>query len=523
MKKILPAIAISAIACAAGAAVKLPMVFSDHAVLQRDRPITVWGWADPGEAVKVEFAGASAEAVADANGDWQVELPACGASKEAREMKVAGSNEIVLQDILVGDVWLCSGQSNMEMKVGAARDRGESQAEAQNYPFIRHMKVVGEGVFTPWKDTTGTRWTVCNKYSSADFTATGFFFALDLAKELDIPIGLVNSSWSGQKIEPFISPEGFYGVPELQSIADKIRAIDPATEPGRDAYGKALENFRKWTDDAEKAIADGRRPFPPPSLPKITSDNYPCSAFFNRILPMARFQVKGAVWYQGCSNGGEGESYFHKMKALIQGWRGLWGYDFPFYFVQLANHGHPTDDPAGGNNWARLREAQLRSLGIPGTGMAVIIDIGEAGDIHPKNKQDVGHRLALWALAKTYGRDGLVYSGPLFESAEAEGGAIRVSFRDFSVGSGLMAGKKDGRDPTVEDPEGRLKGFSVAGDDRKWHWADAVIDGDTLLVSSPDVPAPVAVRYAFRMNPAGNANLYNREGLPASPFRSDDW
>ncbi len=522
MKKLLPLI-LAPVACAASAAVKLPMAFADHAVLQRDRPIIVWGWADPGEAVQVEFAGATAEAIADANGDWQVELPPCEASKEAREMKVSGSNEIVLQDILVGDVWLCSGQSNMEMKVGAARDRNESQAEAEKYPFIRQMKVVGEGVFNPWKDTTGTRWTVCNRYSSADFTATGYFFALDLAKELDIPIGLVNSSWSGQKIEPFISPDGFYGVPELKSIADKIRAIDPATEEGRTANERALESFRKWMADAEKAVAEGRRPFPPPALPKITSDNYPCSSFYNRIYPMTRFQVRGAVWYQGCANGGEGDTYFYKMKALIEGWRALWGYDFPFYFVQLANFQQPTNDPAGGNGWARLREAQRRSLEIPGTGMAVIIDIGEAGDIHPKNKQDVGHRLALWALAKTYGREGLVYSGPLFKSAEVEGGAIRVSFEDFSIGSGLMAGIKDGRNPTVEDPDGKLKGFAVAGEDKQWHWADAVIDGATLLVSSPDVPAPVAVRYAFRQNPAGNANLYNREGLPASPFRSDAW
>ena len=523
MKKLACMIAAAACAAAALAEVKLPMVFADHAVLQRERPITVWGWANPGEEVNVSFAGHTVGTVADANGDWQVSLPACEASKEPREMTVKGDNEIVLKDILVGDVWLCSGQSNMEMKVGAARDRAESSAEAEKFPFIRQMKVVGEGVFNPWKDTTGTRWTVCGKYSVAEFTATGFFFALDLAKELDIPIGLVNSSWSGQKIEPFISPEGFYGVPELSEIADELRAIDPATDKGRDTNMRAIERFRKWADESEKAISEGRRPLPPPSMPKITSHNYPCSSYFNRILPMSRFQVKGAIWYQGCANGGDGMIYYHKMKALIEGWRALWGYDFPFYFVQLANYQQPTNDPAGGNGWARLRNAQRKALDIPGTGMAVIIDIGEAGDIHPKNKQDVGHRLALWALAKTYGRDGLVYSGPLFKSLEIDGEKAIVRFEDFSVGSGLMAGVKDGREPTAEDPDGKLKGFAIAGEDKQWKWADAVIDGDTIVVSSPDVPAPVAVRYAFRQTPAGNANLYNREGLPASPFRSDSW
>ena len=258
-------------------------------------------------------------------------------------------------------------------------------------------------------------------------------------------------------------------------------------------------------------------------MPRITSDNYPCSSYFNRILPMGRYQVKGAVWYQGCSNGGEGDSYYFKMKALIEGWRALWGYDFPFYFVQLANYTAVTDDPAGGSGWARLREAQRRALSIPGTGMAVAIDIGEAGDIHPKNKQDVGRRLALWALAKTYGRDGVVYTGPLFKGIEVEEGRIRVSFEDFSIGTGLMAGVKDGRSQPADDPDGRLKGFAIAGEDKAWHWADAAIDGDTVVVSSPDVPQPVAVRYAFRANPAGNANLYNRDGLPASPFRSDSW
>jgi sialate O-acetylesterase len=233
------------------------------------------------------------------------------------------------------------------------------------------------------------------------------------------------------------------------------------------------------------------------------------------------FAIRGAIWYQGESNGGEGVSYFHKKQALIGGWRQLWNQgDFPFYFVQLANFQKPTEDPAGGDGWARIRDAQKQCLGIPNTGMAVIIDIGQANDIHPRNKQDVGARLALWALAKEYGRKDVVCSGPLYKAHKVEGNSIRIEFDD--TGGALMVGRKNGLEPTAEDPEAKLTWFAIAGEDRKWHWADAKIDGETVVVSCPDVPNPVAVRYAYAMNPQG-CNLYNRAGLPAAPFRTDDW
>ena len=239
------------------------------------------------------------------------------------------------------------------------------------------------------------------------------------------------------------------------------------------------------------------------------------------IHQITRFPIKGALWYQGEANGGDGDIYTTKMQALIGGWRAAWKQgDFPFYFVQLATFLPPNENPAGGDGWAKIRCAQMKALAIPHTGMASAIDIGDAGNIHPTNKQDVGKRLALWALARDYGKPGIVPSGPLYQAMKIEGGKIRLAF-DY-VGSGLMVGKKDGRQPTVEDPAGKLARFAIAGADKQWVWANAVIDDNAVVVSSDKVPNPVAVRYAFTTNTSG-ANLYNREGLPASPFRTDEW
>ncbi|MEI6535929.1 MAG: sialate O-acetylesterase, partial [Verrucomicrobiaceae bacterium] len=241
--------------------------------------------------------------------------------------------------------------------------------------------------------------------------------------------------------------------------------------------------------------------------------------------PLTRFAIKGVLWYQGESNCSNADTYFHKQRALIGSWRKAWNQgDFPFYFVQLANYGNTTDNPgADDGGWAKLRMAQLKSLTIPNTGMAVAIelaDIGNPGDVHAKNKKDVGERLALWALARDYGKKNLVYSGPLYKGMKVEGAKIRITFD--SVGSGLTIATKKGYDPMVKDPQGKLQKFAISGDDKKWVWADAVIDGKTVVVSAPGVPKPVAVRYAFASNPDG-CNLYNNEGLPASPFRTDEW
>ncbi|MBL7042857.1 MAG: hypothetical protein ISR77_29740, partial [Pirellulaceae bacterium] len=313
------------------------------------------------------------------------------------------------------------------------------------------------------------------------------FFGRRLQNELKVPIGLVGSNWGGTRIEPWTTPAGFQSVPELKEIADQLS-----------------EREKKSRQGEEVKIGAGS----------------PAAIYNAMVHPLAPFAMRGAIWYQGESNGGEGESYYHKTQALVNGWRELFNPELAFYWVQLADFQQPNDNPAGGDGWAKIREAQRKALTIPHTGMAVITDIGQANDIHPRNKQDVGWRLAQWALHQTYGCKDMVPCGPLYKCCEVAGGTIRVTFDH--VGSGLMVGEKAGLEPTKEVPDGQLKRFAIAGADKQWHWAEATINGDTVVVKSPDVPEPVAVRYAYTMNPAG-ANLYNKEGIPASPFRTDDW
>ena len=308
------------------------------------------------------------------------------------------------------------------------------------------------------------------------------------------------------------------------SLAKVLADMKKGEEEYRKNLGNSLAVMEKWMGEVKSALATPGGEIPSaPQIPNspFTDAGFPTTIYNGMIHPVAPYAIKGALWYQGESNGGEGDEYYHKMRALIGGWRKLWNQgEFPFYFVQLANFEQPNQDPAGGDGWARVRMAQSKSLQIPNTGMAVIIDIGEANDIHPKNKFDVGDRLALWALRNDYGKKDLVASGPLYKSIRVENAKARIRFD--SVGGGLMIGKKEGLDPTVEDKGGKLNRFAIAGEDKKWYWADAVIDGDTVVVSSGDVPKPMAVRYAFSMNPTG-CNLYNKDGLPASPFRTDDW
>ena len=310
-------------------------------------------------------------------------------------------------------------------------------------------------------------WQVCSPATAGSITAVGFYFAREIQQKTKVPIGIIDSNWGGTRIEPWIAPE------------------NPETE---------------------------------------AQLNGGLSGIYNAMIhPFLQLPIKGALWYQGESNGDEGDTYFEKMKTLIGGWRKLWKQgDFPFYFVQLASYQGVSEEPAGGNGWAKLREAQTKSLTIPNTGMAVILDtvpLTEKEDIHPKNKFDVGLRLARWALVRDYGQK-VEASGPLFKALKIEGGKARLAFDH--LGTGLMIGKKEARNPAVEDKQGKLKRFAIAGADKQWFWADAVIVNNTISVSSPSVKEPVAVRYAYQMNPDG-ANLYNREGLPASPFRTDAW
>ncbi len=509
-----------AVAGNAMAAARIAGCFGNNMVLQREIKVPVWGSAAPGEKITVNFAGQTRETTADADGRWRVDLDPMPANNKPAVLVVKAGNTITVKNVLVGDVWVCSGQSNMAMRVNGCLDWKKEAAKA-DLPDIRQMRLGCQAAPRPLNDRHAS-WTVCSPRSVGGFTAAGFFFARKLYQELKIPIGLLYTNWGGTRIEPWTPPAGFQTVPQLKRIADKIAAWDPATEKGKQAFAAALKKMAEWLPRAEAALQAGR-PFPPqPMLPGGAGNRGQPTHLYNAMIhPLLPYAIRGVIWYQGEANGGEGMSYFYKMQALIRGWRKVWGQgDFPFYFVQLANYQAPNNRPGCGNGWARVREAQRKSLTIPNTGMAVIIDIGLANNIHPKNKQDVGLRLALWALAKTYGRKNLVCSGPLYRGCKVEGGAMRIEF-DY-VGSGLMVGEKIGLAPTREVPDGKLKRFAIAGKDKKWFWADAKIDGNTVLVSSPKVKEPVAVRYAYSMNPQG-CNLYNKEGLPASPFRTDNW
>ncbi len=504
------------------AAVKLPKVFGDNMVLQREMPVPVWGWADKGEKVTVSFAGQDKTAEAGEDGAWRVTLDPLKASKEPAELKVAGTNVITVKNILVGEVWICSGQSNMQMVVGSVLNAKDEIAAATN-PLIRHITVPTIQNHLPQNDFGGNGWVLCSPQTAGNFTAAGYFFARDLVKELDVPVGLINSSWGGTCIETWVPPEGFKLVPELSKILTQVEEWNSESAAGNAKFTEYVAKLKEWLPKAEAALAAKKAvPAIPVSPHADMNHQLPTKLFNAMINPLIPFAFRGAIWYQGESNGGEGVTYLQKKKALIGGWRALWKQgDFPFYHVQLANYQTSNpDNAAGGDGWSKLREAQLQSISaIPNTGMAVIIDIGDAVDIHPKDKQDVGSRLARWALAKDYKKK-CVFSGPLYKSLKVEGNKIRVSFD--SVGGGLMVGEKKGLEPTKEVKDGKLVWFSIAGEDKVWQKAEAVIDGDTVVVSSEKVANPVAVRYAFTMNPAG-ANLYNKDGLPASPFRTDNW
>jgi len=512
-----------ALGCAWGE-VRLHGIFSSDMVLQRDKPIRVWGWAAPGEAVSVTLSGDTAKTITNGNGAWQVQLPA-RATGENLEMTVTGTNTITLKNLIMGDIWVCSGQSNMELSVGSCNSPDD--VKSADFPTIRRFKVshtpsgYAEADFPKW--ASQGPWQVCTPQTVSAFTAAGFFFARDIVQQTGVPIGLLDDNWGGTNIECWIAPETISAVPEmafLQKNYDALWVNYYAQLPAK------LDTAEAWIKAARTALANNQAVPPLVEMPRnpvwTMGEGAKWYALYNgMIAPILNLPIKGVLWYQGENNGSEDDIYFHKMRALIGGWRTLWKQgDFPFYFVQLANYTPVNPIPNTGDGYAKIRCAQMKAMTIPNTGMASAIDIGEANDIHPKNKQDLGHRLALWALRNDYGKKDIVPSGPIFKEAKVEGNTIRVSF-DY-VGSGLMVGKKDGRNPTVEDKEGKLYYFSIAGEDKNWVLADAVIDGATVIVSSNEVPVPVAVRYAFSRNPAG-ANLYNKEGLPASPFRTDTW
>ena len=511
------AFALAAVVPSAFADVKPARIFNENMVLQRDAEVPVWGWADPGEQVEVSFAGQTKSTTANDKGEWSVRLAPLALNKTGETMTIKGKNTIELKNILVGDVWLCAGQSNMEMNFTWGIMDGEKFiAESKNYPQIRRIKVTRKAAPAPVADVDASVWSVCSPETVQPFTATGYFFARKLTKELDsLPIGILDDNWSGSKIEPFIPPEGFALLPEFAARARAVWSNVPGREEWKAARGKYLADLKAALPEAEKRFAEGRE-FSD-ILPRI--DSLRDSERYNAMMaPIVRFPVKGVIWYQGCSNAGDDILYFKYMKALIGGWRKVWkNPDMPFYFVQLAAFQRTTTDPKGGEGYARIREVQALALSIPNTGMACTIDIGDSRDIHPKNKIDVGERLALWALAKTYGKKDLVFSGPMYKSMKIEGNRIRLSF-DYA--DGLMTAVKNGYAKPVPAPEMKPANFAVCDKNGNWFWADAVIEGNEVVVSAKEVAEPTAVRYAYRGCPV-DLNMYNGAGLPMVPFRTD--
>ncbi len=516
--------------CPLRAEVSPHKLFTDHMVLQRDQPISVWGRAAPGEKVSVKLGAAEASAETDASGTWRLKLPSQPMNATPQEMTIKGTNTLVIKDILVGDVWVCSGQSNMEFGMGGSLNANE-EAAAANYSMIRHFNVQKNVQNSPQESVEGS-WDVCNPQSVKGFTAVGYFFGRDLHKALNIPIGLVHASWGGSYAESWTTAETLLGDPDL--LPPRQRSQAQLLEYVRQ-LNAAVETLKPWQVEAEKA-SSGNQAIPslkskltvqvqkpwqfetnsPPtpeviSLPANPIDlwAFASSRFNGMIAPLVNYPIRGVIWYQGESNAERAWQYRKLLPALIADWRKAWGQaELPFYIVQLANFGNASANPCD-SNWAELREAQdMTARNIPHCGLAVTIDVGEATNIHPTNKQAVGARLALVARAKTYGEK-IEYSGPQYESMNVNGNRVILKFQH--VGGGLVA--KD---------NALLKQFAIADASRKFIWADARIEGDTVVVSSDKVAAPAAVRYAWQNNPEG-CNLYNKEGLPTAPFRTDDW
>ena len=448
--------------------VKLPKVIASHMVLQQKLPLPIWGTADAGEEVTVSLGDNKASTKAGADGKWSVKLKEMTAGGGPLELVVKGKNEIKLTDILIGEVWVASGQSNMEWSVGASANPQEEIAAAK-YPNIRLFHVRKTAAVTPQDELILDReWSECSPATIGNFSAVAYFFGRHIHKELNVPVGLINTSWGGTAIEPWTPIVGFESVESLKGIAEQVKAQQAKPEGVKAGSGGPMHLY---------------------------------NGMVHGIVP---FGIRGALWYQGESNRGEGVAYEQKMHALINGWRKVWAQgDFPFLYVQLAPYKYGPTDPQF--LLPQIWEAQTKTLALKNTGMAVTTDIAHLTDIHPKNKQDVGKRLALWALAKTYGKKGLVYSGPLYKSMKVEGNQIRIAFDH--VGGGLKS--RDGKP---------LSWFTIAGKEGEFVEASAVVDGSSVVVSSDKIAEPAAVRFGW--DQLADPNLMNAESLPASPFRT---
>ncbi|MEM6345717.1 MAG: sialate O-acetylesterase [Bacteroidota bacterium] len=624
------------------AQLRMPQIFSDHMVLRREKPIELWGWAKGRDKITIQIGEMTYKTKAEKDGTWSIALDEMQAGGPYTLRVSTKRERLEFTDVLLGDVWICSGQSNMEWSLTNTNDAQAEIANA-NHPQIRLFDVKHNIQFSPVEDLEQDQfWQTCSPMSIPSFSSVAYFFGRKLQQELDVPIGLISTNWGGTEVETWMRKEAIEAVPSFEGIASQLsgeaRARFEATQ--KEQYDKLMASFgdskggliegnpiwaandldeSEWEDmmlpnlwesaglpnldgivwfrfsfeiPNDQALSDAQILLGPiddnditylngqeigryngyntPRVYEVSKgalrkgknviavrvedtggggglwgkaglyqfkmggmsvplsgkwkyrvspqgvalnlalgpNDQPTLLYNGMIAPLLPYGIKGAIWYQGESNAGRAEAYQKLFPAMIENWREDWGYEFPFFWVQLANF-KAAKEQAEDSDWAELREAQSMTLSLPKTGEAVIIDIGEADDIHPRNKQDVGLRLALAALHVAYEQE-IVYSGPRFKKASFRSGKATLEFEH--IGSGLVA----------NDRYGYLKGFAIAGEDRQWHWAQAYIEGDKVVVSSSNVANPVAVRYAWADNP-DDANLYNAEGLPASPFRTDDW
>ncbi|HKW16012.1 MAG TPA: sialate O-acetylesterase [Terriglobales bacterium] len=610
----------------------LPHLLSDHMVVQQQREIHIWGRADSNEEIVVTLAGQDRATQADAGGNWSVELPPMQAGGPYT-ISIKGKREIILKDVMVGEVWVASGQSNMTFALSGSTGAAEEIPKA-DYPQLRLFTVPKMVATQPQQDTLSTAWQICTPETAKEFSAVAYYFARDLHRKLKVPIGIIESAWPGTAIEEWMAPDALARIEKPASRTapvarepfnlqfddfqliragnavqhDVFSNFDDGTSrdstggnwsyswdsapdtsfelvPNRPEHGYAAQvagaldasddsrlvarfhlddspadlssydgirfrvrgdgSFRAltlqptitdWDDYGTQLIHAGPewkeisisfkdlrqdgwgvvKELTPSSLSGLAIECLPSSGYPPRpnsglyegmIAPILPYPFRGAIWYQGEGNALDAYRYRKLLPGMIENWRDATQQNFPFLIVQLPNHGAIPEQPAD-SAWAELREAQLLTAKeVPNTGLAVTIDVGEPKNLHPPRKAEVGERLALWALGTTYQKQ-IVYSGPIYRKVQVEGNQIKVDFDH--VAGGLAGG-----------PDGHVKGFAIAGPDRKFYWADAVIQGDTVMLSSREVPQPVAVRYAWGDSPI--CNLHNVEGLPASPFRTDDW
>ena len=449
--------------------VTLPPFFNCNMVLQQGIAIPVWGWASPGEKITVTLENNTVSTRTGKDGKWRVNLPKMNYGGPFK-MTVKGKDLHTFGNIMIGEVWVCSGQSNMEFKVASAKNSADEIAAA-NYKDIRSFTVKKRVSKDPQENLEEGEWWECNPQTVADFSAVGYFFARNLYEKLKVPIGIIHTSWGGTVAETWMSPEAISTDPDFSAMLEKLKAVDM-------------------------------------NATKVNPNNYPTLLYNGMLNPIIPYGIKGAIWYQGESNASRAQQYKRVFPNMIKDWRNKWGEgNFPFLFVQLANFKKGVTQPAE-SEWAELREAQTQTLQLENTGMATIIDVGDAIDIHPKDKQTVGYRLSLAARKVAYG-ESLVYTGPTYQSMKVEKNKILITFDH--VGKGLQ----------VNDKYGYINGFTVASKNGDFKWASAtMINSNTLALSSDEVTDPAEVRYGWADNP-DDLNLYNSEGLPANPFRTD--